>query len=73
MAKIIDEMFAFTVIDPNDGNEGVLGFLKGNQWIPMVGADMERVETLRPMADSICRGLELTYRIKRFVYIEDIE
>ena len=57
----IDQMFAFVSVDPQDGNEGVLGFQTPDGWMPMVGADMSMVDKLKPMAERIARetGIEV--------------
>jgi len=75
MGFVIKEMFAFVAIDPGDaeGDEGVLGFQEhGGSWIPMVGADLKRVESLRPVADEMAKQLGITYKIKKFIYTEDL-
>lgn len=69
---VIKEMFAFVTVDPEDQDEGVLGFHGGEGWMPMVGADMTRVNQLRPIADRVSKEMGLPYRIKRFMYIDDI-
>lgn len=69
---VINEVFAFTTVDQT-GDEGVLGFLSATGWIPMIGADLKRVESLRPIADKIAAITGFTYKIKRFTYAGDIE
>jgi len=69
---VIKELFAFTTVDPKDGDEGVLGFHGGEGWMPMVGADMTRVDQLKPIADRVSKELGLSYRIKRFTYVDDL-
>ena len=68
---IIDEMFAF-VTEERPGDEGVMGFLSGaqGQWIPLVGADMERIESLRSMAMGIAQSMNLPLRLKKFKLVE---
>lgn len=69
---IIKEMFAFITVDPDTQDEGVLGFKGSEGWMPMVGADMTRVDDLKPLADQVSKSMGLTYRIKRFTYIDDL-
>ena len=61
MPKKITEMFAFVVVG-DDGDEGIPAIQMGDLMMPLVGADMERIDSLRPQADEI--GLD--YTIKRF-------
>lgn len=72
MPLVIDEMFAFTTIDEN-GDEGVMGYKTEVGWLPMVGADVDRIKSLKPMADSIATALRITYKIKRFKYVGEVE
>lgn len=71
MAKplVIEELYAFVADNPDVG-EGLMAFSRGGQWMPMVGADMARIESLIPIADSLHgRG---RYRVLRFSLREDI-
>jgi len=63
----ITEMFAFVAEDIGSDDEGIMSFrdLDGTQW-PMVGADLERIEQLRPIADVIAKSFKKEYRILRF-------
>lgn len=65
--KRITEMYAFTTIDDH-GDEGVMAFLNpvNGTWMPMVGADCERVRSLIPTADRMAKEFGRPYRIKRF-------
>jgi len=68
----ITEMFAF-VAEEVPGDEGVMGFKNHRgEWMPMVGADMERVSSLIPMADEIAKILNLKYRILKFELVGQI-
>ena len=68
----ITEMFAF-IAEEKPGDEGVLAFNNTTLgWVPMVGADLDRIDALRPIADDITQRLGLTYRIKHFNYSGDI-
>ena len=68
---VIKEMFAFVAEDA-DG-EGVIGAcLDGKTWTPLVGADMDRVWSLVPVAEMIKRTTGKDYRILRFTNRVDI-
>ena len=51
---VIKTMYAFIQLDPVDNAEGLIAFkdARTGWWMPMVGADMERVEQLRPLAQE---------------------
>jgi len=73
----IDEMFAFVSYSKDDPeDEGVIAFESpGHSWIPMVGADMDRVESLKPLAKEIMQKTGILCKLKRFILIseEDVE
>jgi hypothetical protein len=71
----ITAMFAFVTKDkqPYDKGEGVMGFLTTDKtWMPMVGADLDRVKSLIPMADAMAKRLGIKYRIIKFTNRIDI-
>lgn len=52
----ITEMFAFVVADKGPDDEGVPAFMDRNgTLLPMCGADIERVESLIPIAQQWAR------------------
>lgn len=61
----IDQLFAFTCVDV-DGTEGVVGVLTGDGWVPLVGANMIRVNQLRPEAQRIANETRRKVLVKRF-------
>lgn len=65
MPFIITELYAF-VIEGDDGEEGIMGFHSKNGWVPMIGADMARVEALREIAKLIADSVGKPYTIKYF-------
>ncbi len=69
----IDQMFAFIVVD-DDGTEGIPAFLApGGTAMPMVGADMARVESLRPIARRMARELKKPVTLCKFTTREILE
>lgn len=69
----IDEMYAFVMLDPADNTEGVIGFLSRDQgWMPMVGADTSRVESLIPEAQKVADALGRSVSVIRFTVREEI-
>ncbi len=60
----ITELYAFIAKD-KDGHEGIMGFRgPDGAWMPMIGADIERVEHLKAVADKLAAGQK--YEIRYF-------
>lgn len=53
--QLIERIFAWVCPD-GEGGEGVAGASIGMTMMPLVGADQERMESLRPIAQDICNG-----------------
>lgn len=70
---VITEMFAFVVADKSPEDEGVIAYLDPGMgtWMPMVGADLTRVDALRPEAQKLADATGKKVIIKKF-YIVDI-
>lgn len=68
----IDEMYAFVQLDPTDNTEGVIGFHSEQGWMPMVGADTARVESLRAMAQKVATETGAPVKVLRFTVREEI-
>lgn len=68
MTKKIEEMYAFVVTDPDDDTEGVIGMKTDIGWMPLVGADLSRIESLREMAKTIAgaAGTRDSLKLLRF-------
>ena len=49
-----------------DGTEGVPAFRAGDTFMPMFGADMERVEQLKPVAQTMATQLGKDIHLYRF-------
>ena len=71
----IAEMWAWVAVEGGPDDEGVTGFLVAatGQWFPMVGADRERMESLRPMAQAIADETGKTLRLVRFSGRSELE
>jgi hypothetical protein len=69
----IEQMYAFVVVD-DDGTEGIPAFRgPGGLAMPMVGADLERVESLRPMAKAMAKELGKPLELLVFTGRESVE
>jgi len=62
----ITELFAFITKD-DEGNEGIMGVLMSDdKWLPLIGADIDRVKSLIPLADNIKKTTGRDYEIRYF-------
>ncbi|GAH35633.1 unnamed protein product, partial [marine sediment metagenome] len=61
-----EQMFAF--VSCNEEGEGVIALKGSGGWMPMVGADMDRVKSLLPMV--VAMGVD--FKILKFEGREDI-
>lgn len=69
----IEQMFAFVVVD-DDGTEGIPAFMGPDRVaMPLTGADMERVESLRPLAQKIATQLGKPITLVRFENRTEVE
>lgn len=74
MTLRIEQMYAFVVLDPADDTEGIIAFQAGpGNWMPMVGADMDRVNSLRGLAQKVATEQELPVRLLRFEVRTELE
>ena len=65
MTKLkIEKMYAF--VAENDDFEGVMAFKSGNIWMPMVGADFKRIDSLLPIAQELSKVSGQNFRILQF-------
>ena len=75
MSDIIKEMYAFIAID-KEGNEGIMGIRGDNHsWLPLVGADMARVNSIKCAAQNLAKITGTKCILKKFklVYEEEIK
>jgi hypothetical protein len=69
---LIKEIFAFVAEDA-PGEEGIMAIRSDEMWIPLIGADIRRVEALRPIADTIAKQTGKPYRILFFKLEKEVE
>lgn len=70
----ITQMYAFVVADKDENDEGIIAFAAPNgMMMPLVGADMSRVDSLKPIAEAICKTKNAKYRILRFELVGEIK
>ena len=70
----IDAVWAFLAVDKETGNEGVCGVrsIEG-QWLPAIGADLKRVESLKPAVRTLADVHGVKIRLVKFSQREVIE
>ena len=68
----IETITAYVATD-KEGNEGIMGFLgPDGAWIPMIGADQERLKSAYAMAEQISALSGLPFRVLQFSTVTDI-
>lgn len=68
----IDAMYAWVATEP-DGGEGICAARIGDMMMPLVGADMDRMKSLREYAEAGRRLTGYPMRLIRFSRREDME
>lgn len=68
----ITTIHCFVAIDATDNSEGIIGFMSGSTWVPMVAADEERLQQLYPIALEICNAAQMKFKILRFDNRQDV-
>lgn len=66
----IEKMYAFVVKD--EEGEGIMAFKSNNIWMPMVGADFKRVESLLPIAKELAKTSGKGFKILQFDNRKDV-
>jgi hypothetical protein len=69
----IESMYAFIVLDPADNTEGIPALNSPDGPLPMVGADMARIEQLRPWAEHIASTMGAKVTLAHFTNRTDVE
>ena len=69
----IEELYAFIATDEN-GQEGICAFqIESGLWMPMVGADLKRVDSLRPIAKAIHKATGRQIAVCKFTNRQHLE
>ena len=69
----ITEMFAFVAEDTGPDDEGVTGIWMAEIFLPLIGADMARIDSLRPTAKAIAKQTGKPVKLLRFSQREELE
>jgi hypothetical protein len=68
----IEAIYAWVAEEP-DGGEGVCGAQLGSFSMPLLGADMERIASLRPYAEMARAASGYPVRLVRYAHRENLE
>lgn len=68
----IKEMFAFVSEDSGPEDEGIVAMSMGEVMMPLVGADIARAESLKPVARQIALLTRKKVKLLRFSTREDL-
>lgn len=65
--KLIHDVFVFTAIDPDDGDEGLTAFMGPDEtWYPMIACDQARIASLTQKAKEVAKATGREIKIYRF-------
>ena len=67
----IEAIYAWVATE-SDGGEGICSALMGDVHMPLVGADRQRMESLRPYAEAAARHFGVPVRLVRFSTLETL-
>ena len=72
---LVTELYAFIAVEGDDPNdEGIMAFTGRDGIImPMIGADMARVEALKPIAKSAAAAAGCSYKILTFTLTGEVD
>jgi hypothetical protein len=62
----IDHIVAFIAADPETGDEGIIGTMTPNGWVPLIASDRVRLEDLKVLAGEIAREGNMRVTFCRF-------
>lgn len=69
----IEQMYAFVVEDTGPDDEGIIGMHTPLGWVPLVGGDMARIDSLRGTARSIAKRTGKKVKLLCFSERKEIE
>jgi hypothetical protein len=69
----IEELWAWVSVDAKDQNEGIITVGSPMGPLPMVGADKDRMLSMRQIAEQAAKNAGIEVKLLRFSTREDIE
>ncbi len=70
---VIQELYAYVSVDPEDQNEGIIAMATPSGPLPLVGADIDRMKSLRKVAEDVAERSKIQVKLLRFSVREEIE
>lgn len=70
--QAIGALYAWIATEP-DGGEGLCSAQIGDTHMPLIGADMDRIKSMRPAAEAVRRASGYQVRLVRYGRREDLE
>lgn len=62
----IETMYAFIAEGEGPDDEGIIGIDTPIGWMPLVGGDMKRAESLKPIATSVAKQIGKQVKLVQF-------
>ena len=72
MGLVINQMFAFIIV-AEDGDEAIPAVLRHGVWMPLCGADLARIKSMRPYAERTAREMGSKVTLVHFRERHEIE
>lgn len=69
---VIQSVYAYLSV-ADDGDEGLIGAVIGDTFMPLVAADQARLIDLRPFAENVARQSGRRVKLVRFTLRSDLE
>jgi hypothetical protein len=67
----IEKITAYIMRD-QDGTEGIIGSLTPTGWMPLIGADIDRITQLEPIAQRMADATGLSITVAQFSVRENV-
>jgi hypothetical protein len=68
----ITTLTAWVCLDPENGDEGIIGMLTPEGWLPLVAADETRMRQCETVARKTAKDLGVSVRLVQFSVREDL-
>jgi hypothetical protein len=62
----IDVLYAYISVDKDENDEGVIAIISQGQLVPLIGADLKRMESYRPYAEILSKKNGKKIRFVKF-------
>lgn len=69
----IETMYAYVAVEKEPDDEGVVAVKMGDVWMPLVGADIARITSLRTLAEGVARFTKKKIVLVKFTNRTEVE